>query len=300
MKLFAVLLLLGMFSLSVAEVVDSFKDTCPQFFIRDKKNRAVPPTVTSRPKYRQICQFYKGDYRFATLYDTKFKIPVYSAYTYSFTESGDIKGPWDWKIEPQLDDPNKGEDMKTEEEEKELGYRFQAQKKDYENTSYTMGHVFPRSYARSDPHKESTFTLTNAAPQTEDSNKQWVEKVEEEMLKKIKGNCDRNSFVYIVSGVVPGDKKWLPITREVGGETIDHGVNIPSHFWTAYSCKSKKKRSENVSNAYIAEQITPLFPENLTVDNLNKRLRSLYEDDQFSVFGKIKQKQDKGKFNDEL
>uniref|UniRef100_A0A3B1KKY0 Endonuclease domain-containing 1 protein-like n=1 Tax=Astyanax mexicanus TaxID=7994 RepID=A0A3B1KKY0_ASTMX len=282
MKLFVVLLLLGMFSLSVAEVVDSFKKDCPQFFFKNN-NRVITPTVFTNNKYKQICQFYEGEYWFATLYDTKFKIPVYSAYTYSFIKSRDIKDDY-WKIEPQLEEKrtNNNKEMKQLKPEEEEVLRFQAQNKDYKDSGYTKGHVFPKSYGQSDQQKESTFTLTNAAPKTQENNTAWGEQVEIPMLNEIKGNCDQNVFVYIVTGVVPGDNTWLPIKR--GGKTIKQGVNIPRYFWAAYSCKSKNNNNIE-SNAYIADQSTALPPENLTVDRLNIRLTKLYNVKQFSVFG---------------
>uniref|UniRef100_A0A3B1JDZ6 Uncharacterized protein n=1 Tax=Astyanax mexicanus TaxID=7994 RepID=A0A3B1JDZ6_ASTMX len=217
------LLLLGMFSLSVAEVVDSFKETCPQFFIKNNNNKAITPTVFNANQYKQICQFYKGEYRFATLYDTYHRIPVYSAFTYSTTEHRQIHNI-----------PNQA-DTCTNKQDSSL------------NIKYTRGHVFPKSYAQGTQQKESTFTLTNAAPQTEESNRKWAKHVEEPMLEEIKGNCDNKSLVYIVTGVVPGET-WLPIKR---GVKIEKGVNIPRYFWTAFSCKPKKNKID--SHAYIAE-----------------------------------------------
>ena len=103
MKLIA-LMLLGLVSLVEGEVVDSFADSCPEFFIKDQNNRPVTPTVlvsrdqNEKPIYRQICQKYKGRYRYATLYDTHNRIPVYSAYLY--TGYAKVKPKSTWMIEP--------------------------------------------------------------------------------------------------------------------------------------------------------------------------------------------------------
>uniref|UniRef100_A0A8B9R558 Uncharacterized protein n=1 Tax=Astyanax mexicanus TaxID=7994 RepID=A0A8B9R558_ASTMX len=287
MKLFAVLLLLGMFSLSVAEVVKSFKKTCPQFFFKNNNKQVITPTVLSGEQYKQICQFYEGEYTFATLYDTKRRIPVYSAYTYTESPDQPFSKTRDyWKIEPQLDDKWADREMKQLKPEEEERLWNQAQNKDYtetrQNQTYTRGHVFPRSYAQSDPQKESTFTLTNAAPQIKEINTDWANKVEIPMLNKIKKNCDNNSLVYIVTGVVPDDNKWLKIHQNK--ITINEGLNIPRYFWSAFSCKSKTNNNINVSNAYIAKQITDPPTENLTVDELNKKLRILYNNKKFSDF----------------
>ncbi|KAG9261641.1 endonuclease domain-containing 1 protein-like [Astyanax mexicanus] len=271
MKLFAVLLLLllllGMFSLSVAEVVDSFKDTCPQFFIKDKNNQAITPTVFNAYQYKQICQFYKGEYRFATLYDTIHRIPVYSAYTYTITGNRKIKYN-DWKIEPQVTDtsPNQADTSPNKADTSP-------------NEKYTRGHLFPKSYAFSDQQKESTFTLTNTAPQIQKSNEEWAEEVEIPMRKVIKENCDEHYLVNIVTGVVPGDT-WLPIQQ--GEKKNNQRVNIPRYFWTAYSCKSKN--NDIKSNAYIAKQITGSPTDKLSIDELNKKLEKHYGTP-FCVFG---------------
>uniref|UniRef100_A0A8B9GV49 DNA/RNA non-specific endonuclease domain-containing protein n=1 Tax=Astyanax mexicanus TaxID=7994 RepID=A0A8B9GV49_ASTMX len=196
-------------------------------------------------------------------------------------------------IEPQLDEPrtNNNREMRGETREEEQQFRNQALNRDYSSSGYTRGHVFAKSYAFGNQQKESTFTLTNAAPQTEKSNEEWAEQVEKPMLKEIKGNCDNNSFVYIVTGVVPG-KTWLPIERGEG--TIVQRVNIPRHFWTAYSCKSKKKNNINVSKAYFSQQITQtpngeteFKVKSMTVDTLNEKLETRYYKTPFPfrVFG---------------
>uniref|UniRef100_W5KUL2 Uncharacterized protein n=1 Tax=Astyanax mexicanus TaxID=7994 RepID=W5KUL2_ASTMX len=293
LHLLLLLFLLLLLLLPLCEVVDSFKKTCPQFFIKDKNNQAVPPTVLTSNEYKQICQFYEEKYWFATLYDTKRRIPVYSAYTYNIIESTDqpFRQGVNWKIEPQLDDKLADREMKQLKPEKEERLWNQAQNKDYtetrQNQTYTRGHVFPQSYAQSNLQKESTFTLTNAAPQIKEINTDWANKVEIPMLKKIKESCDQNSLVYIVTGVVPDDNKWLKIHRNK--ITINEGLNIPRYFWSAYSCKRKKDNNIE-SNAYIAEQIIPLSAENLTVNALNQKLRILYKGKKFSVYGKITHK----------
>ena len=109
MKLIA-LLLLGLVSLVEGEVVKSFASSCPDFFIKDQNNKPVSPTVlVSRkrdkngkpiPRYKQICQKYENKYRYATLYDTHNRIPVYSAY--KFTGYTQLTRRTTWMIEPQV------------------------------------------------------------------------------------------------------------------------------------------------------------------------------------------------------
>ncbi|MCI4375829.1 hypothetical protein PGIGA_G00115300, partial [Pangasianodon gigas] len=150
----------------------------------------------------------------------------------------------------------------------------QAVNSDYSNSSYTRGHVFPRSFAANQDQADSTFTLTNIAPQTQRSNGEWARQVETPMLTEIQRNCrlDQNHQAYIVTGVVPG-KKWLPLKGKEREKK--EGINIPSHFWSAFCCTNKTDLGKLILRAYIAEQ------ENFklripTIDNLNKRLTDLY------------------------
>ncbi|XP_047669369.1 uncharacterized protein LOC125141185 isoform X2 [Tachysurus fulvidraco] len=99
MKLLALVLLLSSFSsLTVMEVVHSFKDVCSDFFIH-KENDIIIPTVFPGDQCKTICQRWKNKYRFATVYDTVRRILVYSAYTFSGREQKSRSN--EWKIEPQ-------------------------------------------------------------------------------------------------------------------------------------------------------------------------------------------------------
>ncbi len=94
------LLVLGLVSLVKGEVVRSFTTTCPSFFIKDQNNKPVTPTVLTGAQYQLICQRYKNKYRYATLYDTQKRIPVYSAYQYNgYLQT---ERPSSWRIEPQV------------------------------------------------------------------------------------------------------------------------------------------------------------------------------------------------------
>ncbi|XP_053083524.1 endonuclease domain-containing 1 protein-like [Pangasianodon hypophthalmus] len=291
MKLLALMLLLSVFSsLTLTEVVSSFKKYCPSFFIQNPENRndSIIPTIFPGDQYRMICQRWKNKYRFATVYDTKRRIPVYSAYT--FLQEGKTKRSKVWKIEPQLENikeyKKKKEMMDSPRDEKTARNIInQAVNSDYTNSSYTRGHVFPRSFAANQDQADSTFTLTNIAPQTEQSNGQWARQVEEPMLTEIQRNCrlDKNHQVYIVTGVVPG-KKWLPLKGK--GREKKEGINIPSHFWSAFCCTSKSAIDKFILRTYIAEQEN-FNVQKPTIDDLNKQLTKLYGQ-KFSVFPGLK------------
>ncbi|KAG9262140.1 endonuclease domain-containing 1 protein-like [Astyanax mexicanus] len=292
MKLLALLLLLGVVYPSLNEVVKSFKAKCPEFFVKNQHSHEVdPPTLLKGNQFKCICQRWKGKYRYATLYDIKRRIPIYSAY--KFEGKKDIPRNGNWKTEPQLDEGLKPENREMREmrpaQEEKLPFKNQARNNDYPRAgAYTRGHLFPNSYAADADQAESTFTLTNAAPQMQDSNEEWAKKVEELMWEEIKHNCMVNKTfpAYIVTGVVPGNV-WVAIERE--RRTITQGVNIPTHYWSAYLCINSA--SSRLSRAFLAQQIYEIKPNrktqfkksNMTVADLESKLTGLFKQP-FRVF----------------
>ncbi|KAF5901898.1 endonuclease domain-containing 1 protein-like, partial [Clarias magur] len=96
--MFYLLFLLPAFTLSE---VTTFTN-CPQFF-----SAGIHPTLLYDPadnnRYTQICQCFldqneRPQYFYATLYDTKNKIPVYSAYEF---RRADVDRVDRWYVEPQ-------------------------------------------------------------------------------------------------------------------------------------------------------------------------------------------------------
>ncbi|KAI5613746.1 endonuclease domain-containing 1 protein-like [Silurus asotus] len=287
MKLLALVLLLSAFSsLSLTEVVNSFIKSCPSFFLQNPKIHTdyIVPTVFTGRQYKMICQRWNNNYRFATVYDTERRIPVYSAYT--FLQQGQIKRSDEWKIEPQLEDFKKYEDKREmivspNDEETVNKIKKQAVDLDYKDTGFTRGHVFPNQYGANQDQADSTFTLTNIAPQTDVSNGQWAAQVETPMMKDLKNSCtlDQNHLAYIVTGAVPGEK-WIRITRN--NEEIKNGINIPSYYWSAFCCTDKKDIKKLVFRAYLAK-LDNFDLRTPDISKLNKRLTELYGKD-FSVF----------------
>ncbi|XP_060723206.1 endonuclease domain-containing 1 protein-like [Tachysurus vachellii] len=278
MKLLALVLLLSSFSsLTVMEVVNSFNDVCSDFFIKTE-NDIIVPTIFPGDQYKMICQRWKHKYRFATVYDTMRRIPVYSAYTFS-----DLKVKTthtkQWKFEPQLDDTEGSEEMIDS--PREAGTIFnQAVYSDYIGTGYTRGHVFPCQFAADQDQTDSTFTLTNAAPQTSGSNQKWAAEVEKSMITEIYQMCKLDK-VHIVTGVVPGED-WIPIKRD--GKEYQEGINIPSHFWSAYYCRSKTGNDKFIVRAYITKQES-FNLRRPNIHHLNIELTKLYNKKiRFNVF----------------
>ncbi|KAK3575381.1 hypothetical protein QTP86_025792, partial [Hemibagrus guttatus] len=103
MKLLALLLLLSFFfSLTLTKVVKDFeRSPCSKFFIQSPNStHVITPTVFGGNQYKKICQRWNNEYRFATLYDTNQRIPVYSAYTFSGQNTNLVRNDV-WKNEPQ-------------------------------------------------------------------------------------------------------------------------------------------------------------------------------------------------------
>ncbi|KAI5091163.1 endonuclease domain-containing 1 protein-like [Silurus meridionalis] len=302
MKLLALVLLISAFSsLTLMEVVNDFSSRkCSEFFIKNQ-NHIITPTVLEGEQYERICQRWKNVYRFATLYDTNNRIPVYSAYKYyGIDPPGRKKNKTvSWKNEPQLENPSDTADMKKIEGDEIDVYYNQAVNRDYlesnriNDIKYTRGHVFPRGYAADEDQADSTFTFTNVAPQTNYSNSEWERQVETPMKDEIKNRCtpNNNNPTYIVTGVVPGNK-WIPIKRKDNNKVKGEGVNIPTYYWTAYCCVHNNVR---ISKGFLSQQNQPdgrthEFTE-MRVNILNGRLTELYKKSllkkTFKVFGDL-------------
>lgn len=98
----ALLLLLSVHTF--AEVVKSMSD-CSHFFL-NKTPPHIPGIledgkILNQNRHKPICQTYKNQRRFLTLYDVQNKIPVFSAY--KFVGDLPVKRPKaNWMIEPQV------------------------------------------------------------------------------------------------------------------------------------------------------------------------------------------------------
>ncbi|KAL0970667.1 hypothetical protein UPYG_G00245440 [Umbra pygmaea] len=201
-------------------------------------------------------------YRFATLYDIKNKIPVFSAYTYNGIGGKSIPRPA-WKIEPQLDQqiyPNMALANRW------INYRHQAVKKDYasaENSNLSKGHMFPKAFATDEDTQNSTFTFTNCVPQSLSCNNGKWRSMEEEVQKTIKKNC--LGVAYLVTGAVPSVNNML-----------NGRVNIPSHLWTAYCCYNKNLE-QWIAKAYWFKNVDNCNKTRGTLSKLYKELGVFYQ-----------------------
>ncbi|XP_038588252.1 endonuclease domain-containing 1 protein-like [Micropterus salmoides] len=253
---------------TVAEVVESVSD-CDQFLLEAKPPH-VPRILESgnilnQNRYKFICQTLEDEKMFLTLYDTKNRIPVYSALKYRGSkDTGRQKTPW--KIEPQLENKNdKNKNMLDV--DRDRTYNNQAGYKDYKDRSFTRGHLIANSYGFSKSVKMSTFTLTNIVPQEETFNGgSWnrMEQCIKCVMDKYCTNKEGVTEAYVVTGAQPSTTNIL-----------NNRVNIPSKLWSAFCCFSKKKKW--IAGAYWGDNV-PDEPKHkylhtITLEKLQEELK---------------------------
>ncbi|XP_036072691.1 endonuclease domain-containing 1 protein isoform X1 [Oryzias melastigma] len=234
------------------EVVETLTD-CPGYFVEETPPEIpdilVGGNILNRTRYKVICQTLEDTRRFLTLYDTKNKIPVFSAYRFIGAQPGRPKE--DWKIEPQLEDTNDDINMRLLEDYTTI-LDNQAVDSDYRNNqSYDRGHLYPSSHAPNESAKLSTFTLTNAVPQSRTFNSGNWSQMERCTKCLMEHYCIRNRTVieaFVVTGAEQSDEK------------LNDKMNIPSRMWSAFCCNrtdgvwmSKAYWGHNVPNGNVTE-----------------------------------------------
>lgn len=220
------------------EVSPDFKE-CKGFFFNEVIPRGFPK---DQNRYKSICQKYKNKYHFATLYDTKNKIPVYSAYKLTtFCRDRLPNRPNKWFMEPQLENMNNPSEMTMGMKK----VKHQASNEDYTDMRYNRGHLYPRFYACVNG-SVATHTLTNAVPQDGTFNSgNWL-KMENAAKTKMNSSCnDDGDERYFITGALPGEIR----KRSRDGSYIMYPVNIPTVMWTV-ACCVRKNQANNFSFGY--------------------------------------------------
>ncbi|KAM4902031.1 endonuclease domain-containing 1 protein-like [Sylvia borin] len=251
-----------------SEVVSSFA-SCPQFFYEG----TFPNDVLHPDNPAWICQRYSNSYHFATLYDRRRRIPVYSAYKYK-PGAGKRPHTW-WFVEPQLINKNNLKDM---ERESVLisQHKFtldqikdsQAVLDDYNKTTgLDRGHLSPSGHQDGRDSKTATFTLTNIVPQDRKLNTGQWNVYEAKTMPKMSKGC---TTTYVITGAVPGNSY-----------VADGRINRPSHIWSAACCVvgTQPKKAWGV----IAENDKDKV-ENLSLGDLEARLSTLYSGRTITLF----------------
>ncbi|XP_049922657.1 uncharacterized protein DDB_G0290587-like [Epinephelus moara] len=230
---------------SVTEVVQSISD-CAEFLLEhtppDVPGVLKEGKILDQNRYKVICQTLSNVRTFVTLYDTKNRIPVFSANKYR--GDGGKRPPPIWKIEPQLEDIRSNKNMVPVSKKKT--YNNQAGDIDYKDqTVYDRGHLFPCSYGATENDKKATFTLTNIVPQENSFNQGSWQRMESCVKCVLDKYCINNNNItegFLVIGAQPGNNK------------LKDRVNIPSMLWSAFCCYS---HSENkwLASAHWGENI---------------------------------------------
>ncbi|XP_064787000.1 uncharacterized protein LOC135510146 [Oncorhynchus masou masou] len=269
---------------------------CKKFFL-DGTTPNLPGilvggTVQNQNRYKPICQLFNNIYRFATLYDTTNRIPVFSAYTFSGPPT-DPRPHQPWMIEPQLNDVNNSHEMKI------MGEHSQHQAGNYDyinsiqNKGVNRGHLFPNSHAHDLDTQRSTFTLTNIVPQVVSFNNGSWREMEEHVRKKLMMACfsnNRKIKAYVVTGAVPSKSNTLNNTLNALNNTLKNAlndrVNIPDLMWTAYCCLDKKKKWMAEAHWGKNKKVKrkTLNPE--TLGALEKKLSEFHQGGRVQVFPK--------------
>ncbi|XP_056142970.1 endonuclease domain-containing 1 protein-like [Lampris incognitus] len=221
----ALLLLLACLGgLALGEVGDF--SHCLDFFYK----RMPPQGInTEQGRYlAPICQRYKNQYRFASLYHRQHRTPWYSAYI--ITPPAGKRPASKWMYEPQLAFSKAPQEMSPFPSRKFIDQNLmesQAMLLDYTNSSYTKGHLNPSLHHQETLDRRATFTLTNIVPQQKGSNSGPWAQLEVEVKTRFLTFCD--GPMYVITGAIP----YLS-----GDRWIKNRVAVPEYMWSAYCCPS--------------------------------------------------------------
>lgn len=184
-----------------------------------------PPQGFEGAGHQAICQRFRNQYHFASLYDRGHRGPLYSAY--KLRPANGKRPNATWMYEPQLVFSRADPEMKP------LPYpdidqniiESQAVQQDYKNSNYTKGHLNPSMHQETKDNRMATFTLTNIVPQRAGSNSGPWSQLEIEVLRRFRRVCI--GPMYVITGALP---------YRDGGHWINNRVLIPEYMWSAYCC----------------------------------------------------------------
>uniref|UniRef100_A0A8C4RMU8 Endonuclease domain-containing 1 protein n=1 Tax=Erpetoichthys calabaricus TaxID=27687 RepID=A0A8C4RMU8_ERPCA len=191
--------------------------TCKQFFHKGNEPSGLIPHNAAR-----ICQTYMNKVHFATMYDKKNRIPIFSSYKYNRGNTDvqrlDYYEPQNMDYMPKNISEKLKESQAVTEDYKEENMKISSKQ-------YNRGHLSPIMHHNDIHSKEATCTLTNIVPQFKDLNKgQWNE-YETQRMEQFTQGC---KTTYVIVGVIPG--KSYTYTHQ------KKRVNVPSHIWAAACC----------------------------------------------------------------
>ncbi|XP_069482532.1 endonuclease domain-containing 1 protein-like [Ambystoma mexicanum] len=245
-----------------AEVLENFLEVpeCARSF-----HQKLEPTGLRSNRTECICQRLEGVHYYATLYDVRGRIPIYSAYILetSNTSRPDISSS-KWYLEPMLSGLNSSNMEKPSssvlKDNLHLIREHQAVNDDYRNSGYTRGHLNP-SLHHSSQAQLATFTYTNMAPQESQLNSGTWNQYENYLKTRILPACIETHVLMgtVPSGAEPGQGVW-----------IKERVNVPRFFWGAFCCLHKD--GSWLAEARLGHNANPYEVKTLMVSDLEKVL----------------------------
>ncbi|XP_020665023.3 endonuclease domain-containing 1 protein [Pogona vitticeps] len=237
---------------------------CDAFFYQGTAPEGFSGSSPDLPLAR-VCQRYKQEPRFATLYSTQEKVPLFSAFRYAGAapraqEEEEEEKEEKWLVEPQIDDPKHGlEGMMPESEVTgsvdNLGTN-QALTADYVDSGYERGQLNPGSLHQDD-HQIATYTLTNAVPVAPPLQDIWHWEVENLVSRSLAPHCGNGKDLYLVSGAVPSTVR------------VKDKVAVPEFLWLAACCDDG---SEAWSVGFMKQAAAGHRLEDLSLEELEKKL----------------------------
>ncbi|XP_048015459.1 endonuclease domain-containing 1 protein-like [Megalobrama amblycephala] len=245
--------------LSLSEVGKDFSK-CRQFFLNNDPPQITLPADVSVKQVKHICQCLKDKnkikYLYATLYNTAWRIPIYSAYVFG---SPNVERVDRWYIEPQLDLGTTAEPCMSPQDRDSI--INQAVNCDYVYSGYDRGHLYPVQHTNNHLSMLATSTLTNAAPQDPTFNQQEWKKHEKAVIDDLKG-CKGKA--YVVTGVVPDINKQIPKRNPI--------VTVSKYYWRANWCLKNNKVTEK---GYFGPDNNGRVEE-LSIAKLQEKLEKYY------------------------
>ncbi|NXP13483.1 ENDD1 protein, partial [Thinocorus orbignyianus] len=216
----------------------------------------VPPEGFTEPFHVKICQQYNKEPRFATLYSTKDKIPLYSAFKYTKPAQSQEES---WLVEPQVDDPENDLHEMVHEADivgtvASLGAN-QALTSDYVGSGYERGLLNP-SLLNEEDFQMATYTLTNAVPLSPSLSKSWHRDIGRVVEQALVPHCSKKDHLYLLAGAIPSNV-------QVKGK-----VTVPESLWLAACCDAPGGWSLGLVKKVNDENSL----EDLTVGELEKQL----------------------------
>uniref|UniRef100_A0AAQ4PHH4 Si:dkey-85k7.11 n=1 Tax=Gasterosteus aculeatus aculeatus TaxID=481459 RepID=A0AAQ4PHH4_GASAC len=178
---------------------------------------------------RMVCQKYADKLRYATLYDSSRRLPLYSAYIFQKSD-GTRRVDTPWMYEPQLVSNDESGSMRAlplTEDTPPLIEDSQAVLEDYTDAvEYKRAPLNPDQHQSEPDDKSSTYTLTNVVPLiTHFLDTSWNPYLNI-IRRRLNNFCHGKSFM--VTGVTVSGGSLQRDNRD--------RLAIPKHIWLAYCC----------------------------------------------------------------